>query len=436
MIRATLLVLHFLTVSILALAVPDANEQMLIRTTVLIDMRSDSTLNGQAILINGVNIVEIGSSSVVSKHAQGKVKVIDLTGLTVMPGLIDCHAHVLGNLKDLSAIAQLRISSAQATLWGVHNLQIWLRQGFTTLRDAGEQDLGYGQLALRDSIKMGLIEGPRMVSAGTFISVTGGHGDADVLAADQALPRRPNLADTADEVAAAVRHDIKYGADWIKLIATGGISDPMSDFNIQELSEEQMRRAVEVAHRAHKRVMAHAEGPDGIKAAVRAGVDSIEHGTLLDEEGAALMEKNGTWLVPTMSVMQRYAAMGGGSGLDAVALEKSRLILKYQADAFTCALKHRIKIAFGLDDDPDYLPNEFSAMVQGGLQPIEALQAASIRAAELLGLSSEIGSLEPGKIADVIAVSGDPTSDIRAMQKVVFVMKGGVILRETQATGN
>src|SRR5215467_8736189 len=126
MIRATLLVLHLLTVSILALAVPDANEQMLIRTTVLIDMRSDSTLNGQAILINGVNIVEIGSSSVVSKHAQGKVKVIDLTGLTVMPGLIDCHAHVLGNLKDLSAIAQLRISSAQATLWGAHNLQTWL----------------------------------------------------------------------------------------------------------------------------------------------------------------------------------------------------------------------------------------------------------------------------------------------------------------------
>jgi imidazolonepropionase-like amidohydrolase len=262
-----------------------------------------------------------------------------------------------------------------------------------------------------------------MVSAGNFISVTGGHGDADALAADQALPPRPNLADTVDGVSAAVRHDIKYGADWIKLMATGGISDPMSDFNVQELSEEQMSRAVEVAHRAHKLVMAHAEGQDGIKSAVRAGVDSIEHGTLLDEEGAVLMEEKGTWLVPTLSVMQRYATIGRESGLDSVALEKSRLILKYQSDAFRRAIKHHLKIAFGLDDDPDFLPNEFAAMVKGGLTPTEALQTATTHAAELLGLPSEIGSLEQGKAADIIAVSGDPTKDIHAMQTVIFVMK-------------
>ena len=212
------------------------NEPILIKTTRLIDMSKGSIANDQAMLINGATIVEIGPSSVVIQHASGNLRVVDLTGLTVLPGLIDCHAHVLGNLKDLSPVAQLRISSAQATLWGAHNLRIWLDHGFTTLRDAGEQDLGYGQLALRDSIKMGLIEGPRMVSAGNFISVTGGHGDADALAADQALPPRPNLADTVDGVSAAVRHDIKYGADWIKLMATGGISDPMSDFNVQELS--------------------------------------------------------------------------------------------------------------------------------------------------------------------------------------------------------
>src|SRR5215813_10947470 len=321
--------------SLIAIGIPFAasppNEPILIKTTRLIDMSEGSVANDQAILINGATVVEIGPSSVVSQHAAGNVRVVDLTGLTVLPGLIDCHAHVLGNLKDLSAVAQLRISSAQATLWGAHNLQIWLDHGFTMLRDAGEQDLGYGQIALRDSIKMELIEGPRMVSAGNFISVTGGHGDADALAADQALPPRPNLADTVDGVSAAVRHDIKYGADWIKLMATGGISDPMSDFNVQELSEEQMSRAVEVAHRAHKLVMAHAEGQDGIKSAVRAGVDSIEHGTLLDEEGAALMEKNGTWLVPTLSVMQRYAAMGGGSGLDAVA-QWPRPLRRYHRD--------------------------------------------------------------------------------------------------------
>jgi imidazolonepropionase-like amidohydrolase len=165
-------------------AASPANERILIKTTRLIDMSKGSISHDQAILINGETIVEIGPSSVVSQHTTGNVRVVDLTGLTVLPGLIDCHAHVLGNLKDLSAVAQLRISSGQATLWGAHNLQIWLDHGFTTLRDAGEQDLGYGQLALRDSIKMGLIEGPRMVSAGNFISVTGGHGDADALAAE------------------------------------------------------------------------------------------------------------------------------------------------------------------------------------------------------------------------------------------------------------
>jgi imidazolonepropionase-like amidohydrolase len=430
MIRNALLAFLLVTTVHLTSAVAATKELLLIKTTRLIDTRMGTLLSDQAILIEGEKIVEIGPSFLVSRHASGKVKVVDLSGLTVLPGLIDCHAHVLGNLKDLSAFAPLRMSSPQATLWGVHNLQTWLNHGFTTLRDAGESDLAYGQLALRDSIKMGLIKGPRMVSAGNFISVTGGHGDADVLAPDQALARRPNLTDSVDDVSAAVRHEIKYGADWIKLVATGGISDPMSDFNVQELSEEQLSTAVQVAHRAHKSVMAHAEGADGIKAAVRAGVDSIEHGTMLDDEGAALMEKKGTWLVPTLSVMQRYAAIGNSSGLDPVALEKSRTILTYQSEAFHRALQHHLRIAFGLDDDPDFLPKEFSAMVKGGLKPMEALQAATSHAAELLGLSGEIGSIEAGKSADIIAVSGDPTKDISSMESVVFVMKGGEIFRQ------
>jgi imidazolonepropionase-like amidohydrolase len=430
MIRKVLVGVFFFVAIDIALAASPPNELILIRTTRLIDMRKGSIANDQAILVKGPKIVEIGPTPIVREHASGNPRLIDLAGFTVLPGLIDCHAHVLGNLKDLSAVAQLRMSSAQATLWGAHHLQVWLDHRFTTLRDAGEQDLGYGQLALRDSIQIGLIEGPRMVSAGNFISVTGGHGDADALAPDQALPPRPNLADTVDGVSAAVRHDIKYGVDWIKVMATGGISDPMSDFNVQELSEDQMRRAVEVAHRAHKLVMAHAEGQDGIKSAVRAGVDSIEHGTLLDEEGATLMEQKGTWLVPTLAVMQRYATIGRESGLDAVALEKSRVILNYQSDAFQRAIKHHLRIAFGLDDDPDFLPNEFAAMVKGGLTEMEA----TTHAAELLRLSNEIGSLEPGKVADIIAVAGDPTKDIHAMQSVVFVMKAGKTVRDRRGT--
>src|SRR5215475_11394989 len=386
----------------------------------LLDVRTGKVTSDVYVTIENHRIKSIGATP-----PQG-VQVIDLSNSFVMPGMVDCHAHVLGDLADLSPGSSFRMSSAKKTLWGMRNLKVWLSNGFTALRDAGEDDLGYGQLALRDAINDGWIDGPRMQSSGNFVSLNGGHGDSeDFIAPDQELPRRPNIADTVDDVARAVRRDIKYGADWIKLMGTGGVADLTSDFKVQELSEEQMAKAVEVAHRAGKRVMVHAEGTEGIKAAVRAGVDSIEHGTMLDDEGAALMEKKGTWLVPTLSVIQRYAAIGNSSGLDPIALEKSRTILTYQSEAFHRALQHHLRIAFGLDDDPDFLPKEFAALVQGGLKPIEALQAATIRAAELLGLSGEIGSIEAGKSADIIAVSGDPTKDISSMESVVFVMKAG-----------
>jgi len=264
--------------------------------------------------------------------------------------------------------------------------------------------------------------------------VTGGHGDADVLAPDQALPRRPNLADTVDDISRAVRADIKYGADWIKLMATGGVLDPTSDYRVQELSEEQMARAVEVAHRAGKRVMAHAEGTAGIKAAVRAGVDSIEHGTVLDEEGAALMAERGTWLVPTLFTFQHGAETGTSHGADPASAAKEREILKLQQPAFALALKHHLKIAYGVDDDPEFVSREFGALVRGGMTPLAAIQAATIRAAELLERTNDIGEVVPGKFADIIAVEGDPLSDIATMEQVVFVMKGGVVIKSGART--
>ena len=392
-----------------------------IRAGHLIDVRSGKVVNNSYIIVSKDRILRMADS------APSGVKVIDLSKYTVVPGLIDSHAHVLGNPKDQSSTGNLRMSSAQKAIWGVRNLQIWLDHGFTALRDACEGDAAYGQFALRDSVAAGMIRGPRMVSAGGCVSLTGGHGDGDVLAPDAGLAAQPNIADSVDDISRVVRRDIKYGADWIKLMATGGVMDPISDYRVQELSEEQMAKAVEVAHRAGKKVMAHAEGAEGIKAAVRAGVDSIEHGTVMDEEGARLMEQRGTWLVPTLYCFQHDMETGTSQGRDPVSFAKGVAILKEQQPAFARAIAHHIKIAYGVDDDPDVVSKEFGALVRGGLSPLDALRAATINGAELTGRDKDIGSIEPGKFADIVAVDGDPLADITVMEKVVFVMKGGEV---------
>ena len=392
-----------------------------VRAGRLIDVRSGKVSTNAYIVVAKDRILRISDS------APSGVKVIDLSKYTVVPGLIDSHAHVLGNPKDQSSTGGLRMSSAQKAIWGVRNLQVWLDHGFTALRDACEGDPAYGQLALRDSIAAGLIRGPRMVSAGGCVSLTGGHGDDDVLAPDAGLVKHPNIADSVDDISRVVRRDIKYGADWIKLMATGGVMDPISDYRVQELSEEQMAKAVEIAHRAGKKVMAHAEGAEGIKAAVRAGVDSIEHGTVMDEEGARLMEQHGTWLVPTLYCFQHDMETGTSQGRDPVSFAKGVAILKEQQPAFARAIAHHIKIAYGVDDDPDVVSKEFGALVRGGLSPLDALRAATINGAELTGRDKDIGSIDPGKFADIVAVEGDPLANITVMEKVVFVMKGGEV---------
>jgi imidazolonepropionase-like amidohydrolase len=427
LIRKTLAIVSLLLCT-LAWSQAPTPRLTLIKAGRLFDASSGQMLSNQAILIEGDRIKEVGNASTVAAHA-ATARVVDLSSATVLPGLIDAHNHLLGDPKDLSPIATLRMSSAQATLWGVRNLRIWLDKGFTTLRDACESDRFYGQIALRNSVQKGLIEGPRMIVAGQCLSLTGGHGDSDQLAVDEEMARRPNIADTVDEIATATRRDIKYGADWIKLMATGGVMDTLSDFRVQEFSEAQMAKAVEIAHRANKRVMAHAHGTEGIKAAVRAGVDSIEHGSLLDDEGAQLMVQKGTWLVPTIDVELRTLEMGASFGVEPVMMAKEKEVVRLKRAGFEKALRYHVKIAFGVDDDPDYLTREFDAMVAWGMKPVEALQAATVNAAQLLGIADQVGTIEPGKTADIVAVNGDPLSDIKAINNVVLVMKGGEVVR-------
>ena len=390
----------------------------------LIDVKTGQTTKDAYIVIQGDRIASIAAS------APGGVKVIDMSRYTLVPGLIDAHGHTLDDPTTQSAGAYLMTSAPQATVRGVANLQVWLDHGFTGVRDACESYSSYPQFALRDGVAKGLIQGPRMVAAGSCVSLTGGHGDSDLLSPDKPSLPDLNLADTPDGINRVVRRDIKYGADWIKLMATGGVMDPISDYRVQELSEEQMARAVEVAQRAGKKVMAHAEGTEGIKAAVRAGVDSIEHGTMLDEEGAQLMAQRGTWLVPTLYCFQHDLKTGTSLGRDPRSMAKGIAIVAAQGPAFARALKYHVKIAYGVDDsNPEVLSGEFGALVRGGMTPLEALQAATINGATLLSFDKDMGTVEPGKFADLVAVPGDPLSDITVMEHVAWVMKGGKVVK-------
>jgi imidazolonepropionase-like amidohydrolase len=405
-----------------------SSQSILIKAGRVTDVRNGTISEHQGIVIQGDRIKLVGPEALVAKELPKGTEIIDLSGLTLLPGLVDCHEHILGDPHDWSRNAMLRASSAQAALWAIRNINVLLMQGFTTIRDAGEPDPWYGQIAVRNSVQLGL-DGPRIASAGQLITATGGHGDVDIFSADNAIAARPNIADTVDQIAIAVRRDIKYGADWIKLIVTGGVNDPFSDFTVQELSDEQLTTAVQIAHRAHKRVMAHAHGTMGIKAAVRAGVDSIEHGSMLDEEGAVLMARNGTFLVPTVYVQEHVLKAGLSLGIESVILEKEKALAEVHRQGFQCALKHHVKIAYGVDDEPENAAKEFGALVDWGMTPLGAIRAATITGADLLGMADQLGTIETGKYADLIGVEHDPLVDIKTMEHVVFVMKGGQVLK-------
>jgi imidazolonepropionase-like amidohydrolase len=423
------LLIAFLTVPSHSQQTPPARTQI-IHAGKLIDVRTGQIATDAYITVIGEKIAAI-SSSPPAAGTTGENAFIDMSHYTLVPGLIDAHGHTLSNPTSQSSTKFLITSAPEATIQGVANLQLWLKHGFTVVRDACEPYPSYPQFALREGVQKKLITGPRVIAAGSCISLTGGHGDSDRLSPDKPTLDQPNQVDTVDDVSRIVRRDIKFGADWIKLMATGGVMDPISDYRVQELSDAQMARAVEDAHRAGHKVMAHAEGTVGIKAAIRAGVDSIEHGTMLDEEGAKMMAERGTWLVPTLYCFQHDLQTGLSKGREPGSMAKGIAIVKEQGPAFQRALQHHVKIAYGVDDNDidESVSKEFGALVRGGMTPLQALQAATINGAELLSVENDLGTIEPGKFADLVAVPSNPLDDITVMEHVAWVMKSGNVVK-------
>jgi imidazolonepropionase-like amidohydrolase len=330
----------------------------------------------------------------------------------------------------------MRKSSARKALEGLRNAQVRLQNGFTTLRDPGDEDLYYSTVEIRDAIARGDFQGPRLFIAPHMISATGGHGDFNDLAPDLALQVPNVVVDGAAAMRKAVREEIKHGADWIKLAATGGVMSAGDDPRGQDFTDEELRAAVDEAHRHGRKVTVHAIGAGGIKAALRAGVDCIEHGALIDDEGIALMKERGVPLVPTVYVLDYIIEEGERRGIPADRIAKAKALQAERDRCLRAAFAAGLTVAFGSDTIyPHANANrEFARMVRLGLSPMAAIRAASTNAARVLGIEKEVGTLETGKRADVVAVGRDPLADVTALESVVFVMKDGRVVRPTEAS--
>jgi len=394
----------------------------------VLDVRTGNYLADQIIWIEGDRIKAIGKALEISGQIPAGAKVIDLSNATVLPGLIDCHTH-LTYTPYMSGPAGLHISYPRQALIGAHNARLTLEAGFTTVRNVGAN--GYSDIALRDSIRSGEVPGPRILASGPALSITGGHGDENFLA-PQFNFSNDGVANGVDGVTTKVRENIKFGADVIKFMATGGVLSEGDNPALEQYSPEEMKAIVDTAHGLGRKVAAHAHGALGIKNAVLAGVDSIEHGSYMTEEDIQLMKQHGTYLVPTLYLGDWLMENLSTLGLTPNMIEKAKIVLPIARQNIGAAFKAGVKVAFGTDAAvyPHGLnAREFAVMVKLGLSPLQSIQAATVNAADLLGWTDRVGTLEPGKFADVIAVDGDPLADVRALETVRFVMKGGEVIK-------
>jgi len=392
----------------------------------LLDVRSGQYRRDQVILIEGDRIQTVGSASEVQIPAGAKV--VDLSSRTVLPGLIDCHTHLTFS-PFTGAYRALSISVPREALLGARNARVTLEAGFTTVRNVGAS--GFADVALRDAINAGDVPGPRMLVSGPPLSITGGHADENLLAPEFHY-REDGVADGVPAVMAKVREDIKYGADMIKFMATGGVLSQGDNPALAQYSPEEMSAIVSTAHGLGRKVAAHAHGALGIRYAVQAGVDSIEHGSFIDEEDIQLMKQRGTYLVPTLYLMDWFMENYQKMGLTENMLAKARVVMPAARENIGHAIHEGVKIAFGTDAAvyPHGLnAHEFPVMVKLGMTPLGAIQASTVNAADLIGWSDRVGAIEPGKFADLVAVEGDPLQDVSVLEHVDFVMKGGEVVK-------
>ena len=407
-------------------------EIVAVKTGRLIDPKAGTVAPGAVILIEGGKVKAVGTTVAIPAGA----RVVDLSALTVLPGLMDCHTHLVGDYaNDKDPLSELKKSAADRAFESVPNARATLDAGFTTVRDVGTYR-AFVDVAMRNAIARGDFPGPRMFVAGAYLTITGGGGAVTGFAPDIVLPwdLRFGIADGVDQVRQRVREIAAHGVDLIKVLATGAFLTHGSDPHAVEYSYDELRAAVEEAAHKGLRVAAHAHSTEGIQLAVKAGVASIEHGTYLDDEGIRLMKEHGTYLVADIYDAE-WIRQGAAAGYPQDFAEKQPEGDELQRQAFRKAVQAGVKIAFGTDvsNFPHGLnARQFAWQVKYGQTPMQAIRSATISAAELIGREKEIGSLEPGKWADLIAVKGDPLQDVRALEVVSFVMKEGKIYKDAR----
>jgi imidazolonepropionase-like amidohydrolase len=405
----------------------EAAEQIVaIRAGKLVDVVAGKVLNDQTILVSNDRITAVGPAGSITVPPGART--IDLSGATVLPGLVDAHVHLTGD-PNLHGYRSLGVSDIRAALYGAHAAKTTLEAGFTTVRNVGAS--GFGDVALRDAINEGELAGPRMRVAGYAIGIKGGHCDNNLLPADFHYTEN-GVADGPWQARAKVREMAKYGADTIKVCASGGVLSKGDEAGAQQLTLEEMKAIVEEAHKLGRRVAAHAHGASSIRDAILAGVDSVEHASLIDDEGIRLAREKGTYIVMDIYNDDFILQEGAKAGMLPESLEKEKIVGQLQRDNFRKAFRAGVKMAFGTD--AGVYPHgdnarQFFYMVKYGMTTMQAIQAATINGADLLGWKDRIGSVTPGKYADLIAVGGDPLADPAELTRVKFVMKGGAVVK-------